>query len=241
MIQAKCQLIEKKQIKKDIHLFIFENAVIAAKTKPGQFIHLNVGPGSVVRHPFSVFDTSKDTFSILFQVVGDGTRRLSTYRAGQYIDVIGSLGHGFLLEAKAPLMVGGGIGVASLNLLNKHFVENEIKPNVVLGFRNEDVVVDWPNAQIATEDGSVGVRGKVTDLMEKEIDNCDVVYACGPEAMLKEVDAIARKKDKLAYVCLEKYMACGVGACLSCVCETKYGYARVCKDGPVFNSKDIIW
>ncbi len=241
MIQAKCQLIEKKQLKKNIHLFIFENAVIASKAKPGQFVHVNIGPGSIIRKPFSIFHTDKDTFSILFQVVGDGTRRLSTYIAGQYLDVIGVLGHGFSPDAKSPILVGGGMGTASLNLLNRQFQDQGTKAKVLLGFKNADAAIEWPGALVATEDGAIGSKGLVTDLLSKEIKGADIIYACGPEPMLKAVHDIAGKNKVLAYVSMEKFMACGVGACLSCICETKYGYARACKDGPVFNSKDIIW
>lgn len=241
MIQAQCQLIEKKQLKKEIFLLRFENAVIASKTKPGQFVHVSLGPGSVLRRPFSVFNTDRDTFDILFQVVGPGTRRLATYRAGQILDVIGSLGHGFPLDTKSPLLVGGGTGAASLNLLYKHFINQKIKPKVLLGFRTADMSIELPDALVATEDGTVGKKGLVTDLLKDELDGTDIIYACGPEAMLKQIDSIAKKNEITAYVCMERFMACGVGACLSCICETKYGLARVCKEGPVFNSRDVIW
>jgi len=242
MIEGKCQIIEKRQLTKDVYLMVFENAVIASKSRPGQFVHVNIGPRSVLRRPFSVYDTHRDTFSILFKVVGQGTNRLTTYRPGQFLYVIGPLGHGFPMESSSPLLVGGGMGVASLKLLNKRFSKEHVKPKVLLGFEDAKAVISWSGSQISTNDGSVGQKGMVTDLLEKELKaGTDAVYACGPEPMLKKVSQIASKNKVKAYVCLEKFMACGVGACLSCVCQTKYGLARVCKDGPVFDSKDIVW
>jgi len=242
MIEGKCQIIEKRQVAKDIYLMVFENAVIASKTRPGQFVHVNIGPRSVLRRPFSVYDTHRDTFSILFKVVGDGTNRLTTYRPGQFLYVIGPLGHGFPMQSNSPVLVGGGMGVASLKLLNKRFSKEHVKPQVLLGFENAKAVISWSGSQVSTEDGSAGQKGMVSDLLEKELKaGADTVYACGPEAMLKKVSQIALKNKVKAYVCLEKFMACGVGACLSCVCETKYGLARVCKDGPVFDSEDIVF
>jgi dihydroorotate dehydrogenase electron transfer subunit len=242
MIEAKCQIIEKNQIGKDIYIVTFENAVIASKAKPGQFVHINIGPGSVIRRPFSIYDTHRDTFSILFQTIGSGTKRLVTYRPGQFLYVIGPLGHGFPIEGGSPVLVGGGMGAASLKLLHKHLLKEKVNVEVLLGFRGSAVAVDWPKSQVATEDGSLGSKGLVADLLAGELQKGgDVVYACGPEAMLKEVSAIAEKQKVKAYVCLERFMACGVGACLSCVCETKYGLSRVCKEGPVFNSQDVIW
>ncbi|HDZ86600.1 MAG TPA: dihydroorotate dehydrogenase electron transfer subunit [Actinobacteria bacterium] len=242
MIQARCQLVEKKQISEDTFIFIFEHAGIAGRSKPGQFVHINIGPGSVARRPFSVYETQRDTFSILFKVVGPGTRRLATYRASQYLDIIGPLGHGFILDSKSPILVGGGMGVGCLKLLEKHLKVNKVEPKVLLGFKDSECAIEWPGAKVASEDGSCGTKGLVTDLLKKEIDSkTDIIYACGPEPMMKEVAQIGKKKDITTYISMERYMACGVGACLSCVCETKYGIARVCKEGPVFNGKDIIW
>ena len=242
MIQASCQVVEKKQLNESTYILVLENAVIASKSKPGQFVHINIGPGSVVRRPFSIYETQRDTFSILFQVVGPGTRRLATYRASQYLDIIGPLGRGFTLESKSPILIGGGMGAACLKLLSKHLEINKVKPKVLLGFKDSECAIEWSGAKVSSEDGSCGTKGLVTDLLKKEIDSkTDMIYVCGPEPMMKEVTAIAKKKDILTYISMERYMACGVGACLSCVCETKYGVARVCKEGPVFNSKDIVW
>lgn len=242
MIQAKCQIVEKKQIGKNIFVLVFENAVIASKAKPGQFVHVNLGPGSVLRRPFSIYDTYRDTFSILFQVVGAGTNRLATYRSSQFLDVIAPLGHSFSLEGKKPVLVAGGMGIAALNLLNRQFLNKDIEPEVLLGFRNSACVIDFSGAQVCTEDGSFGQRGLVTDMLKQTLrEEADIIFACGPEAMLKEVSSLAQKSKVKAYVSMERFMGCGVGACLSCVCETKNGLARVCKEGPVFNAQDIIW
>lgn len=242
MIQAKCQIVEKKQIGKKFFIVVFENAVIASKAKPGQFVHINLGPGSVLRRPFSIYDTYRDTFSILFQVVGAGTNRLATYRSSQFLDIIGPLGHGFPQEGKKPVLVAGGLGIAVLNLLNRQFLNNDIEPEVLLGFRDSTCVIDFSGAQVCTEDGSFGQKGLVTDMLKQTLkEGADVIYACGPEAMLKEVSLIASKFKVKTYVSMERFMGCGVGACLSCVCETKFGLARVCREGPVFDSQDIIW
>ncbi len=243
MIQAKCQIVEKKHIAEKIFVMVFEHAVIASKARPGQFVHINLGPGSVLRRPFSVYDTYRDTFSILFQVVGSGTNRLATYRPAQSLDVIGPLGHGYPLEGEKPVLIGGGMGLASLKLLHKRFIDNKKDDvRVILGFSSNICAVEWPEADVCTEDGSLGKKGLVTELLKEELKSgADVVYACGPEAMLEKVSDATKDKKIPTYLCLERYMACGVGACLSCVCETKTGLKRVCREGPVFKSDDIIF
>lgn len=192
---------------------------------------------------------------ILYDVVGEGTRAFAGRKSGDYLDLIGPLGKGFdyrCAQNKRVILIGGGIGVAPLLFLSR-----EIKSKdklILIGARTKDQVLcekEFKNfisdVKISTDDGSRGFSGRVTDLLKNVMSTEPVgkreiqLYACGPKPMLKEVCRIAKAHNLQAQVSLEEHMGCGIGACLGCVVKTKNGLKRVCKEGPVFDAKELIW
>lgn len=215
----------------------------SAVTAPGQFINIKLD-GFYLRRPISICSYGPDYMTILFKVVGDGTKALSEMKIGTELDVLVGLGNGFDPEkgGEKPLLVGGGIGVPPLYGLAKDFINRGIIPQVVIGFNSEAEVILTKKFQllgiepvVTTVDGSVGIKGFVTDAMKAL--NYDYVYTCGPEPMLKAVYNLAPD----GQFSFEARMACGFGACMGCTCETKYGYKRICKDGPILFKEEIKW
>lgn len=245
----KCKLISKQEIADGIFDFIIESSEIAREAKCGQFLHIDCGPETFLRRPISICDAYDNKVRFIFQVKGAGTNELSNIQEGEYIDVLGPLGHGFEIKDsfKNAVLIGGGIGVFPLYMLAKN-----IKSDVFLGFRNKSLVVMddefrkvAKSVTVGTDDGSYGFSGYVADAMEKYLDSnaCDIIYCCGPKPMLKAVKKIAEERDILCQMSLEQRMGCGIGACLVCSCETTHEgtdkYMRVCKNGPVFYSTEV--
>lgn len=246
-----CRLISKNEIAKGIFDFVIESQKIADATQCGQFLHIKCGDKSFLRRPISICDAGDGKVRFIFEVKGEGTTELSKKQVGDYIDVLGPLGHGFEIKQshKAPLIIGGGIGVFPLYRLAKDLNNNA---NVFLGFRDKSRVVMEEEFEavsklciVGTDDGSYGYKGYVASAMEHYIENspCDVIFSCGPMPMLKAVKEIAEKRGIECQLSLEQRMGCGIGACLVCACETIFEgtnkYMRVCKNGPVFDSKVV--
>lgn len=210
---------------------------------PGQFVNIRLD-GFYLRRPISICSYEPDSITLVFKVVGEGTGALARAVKGDSFDVLMPLGNGFDTSkgGSRPLLAGGGIGVPPLYGLARALVQQGVTPQVVMGFNtHEDIILTEEfkalgiTPVVATADGSAGIRGFVTDAM-KDLD-FDYIYTCGPEPMLKAV-----------YDCtpdgqfsFEARMACGFGACMGCTCETKYGYKRICKDGPVLYKEEIKW
>ena len=212
----------------------------------GEFIHLEI-PGFFLRRPFSVCDTFKGGLSILYKVVGEGTRVLSTLPEGTSVHVLTGLGTGFSADAcrENALLVGGGLGAAPLYLLAKELKAQEKKVSVVLGFNKADEIVLkkefealCDNVTITTLDGSVGIKGFVTDALKASLLNYDFFYTCGPMIMMKGVCTMLSGHGEAS---LEERMGCGAGFCYGCTIKTTRGPRRVCKDGPVFKKEEIVW
>ena len=210
---------------------------------PGQFINIHVN-GFYLRRPISIYSYGEDYVTIVFKVVGQGTKALSEMKIGDELDVLLPLGNGFdpTKGGEKALLVGGGIGVPPMYGLAKDFINRGIIPQVIMGFNSADDVILLHQFKrlgiepiVTTVDGSMGIKGFVTDAM-KELDY-DYVYTCGPEPMLKAIWDVAPD----GQFSFEARMACGFGACMGCTCETKYGYKRICKDGPVLFKEEIIW
>ena len=246
-----CELIYNREIAQGIFELVFKSENIAASALPGQFVHLKVNTGlyPLLRRPISIHsvDKTKGTVAILYHVVGQGTAEISRLESGS-IDVIGPLGKGFpVFEGLRCAVVGGGIGTAPLLEL----VKNTSNCDAYLGFRNCAYKVEaFENScnkvYVTTEDGSVGYKGYITAQLEKFISEYDVVYTCGPMVMMKKVIEICDINNVECYVSIEERMGCGIGACLVCACKVQekngeWHYKKACKDGPVFNAKEVLW
>lgn len=251
-----CRILEKQQLTVDIYDVTVDAGKLALLAKPGQFVHVLV-PGHTLRRPISIcgIDRAANTLRLVFQVRGEGTAQLAALNCGDSIDLLAPLGRGFSLgnTGRKVLFVGGGIGVPPLLEAAKPFGENAA---VVLGFRSREAVIlkedferNGNRVQIATDDGSLGHHGLVTDCMEAleaEHFAFEEVFACGPAPMLKAVSRAAERLGVPCQVSMEQRMACGVGACLGCAVKLRREdggeyYGHVCKDGPVFRAHDIVW
>ncbi|MFA5843465.1 MAG: dihydroorotate dehydrogenase electron transfer subunit [Coriobacteriia bacterium] len=227
---------------------------VAATALPGQFVHLRIARGAdfILRRPFSVHRVEGERIELLYQVVGKGTLALAEKRRGELMDVIGPLGTGFVVpEGTAhALVVAGGLGAAPLGMLVEDLAARGVATSVAQGAPTSERLVASGTFErlarrvaFATDDGSRGHAGRVTDLVPAllEEDSPSVVYACGPSAMSAKVAALAAEAGVTCQVSLERLMACGVGACLSCVVTTKNGSACACCDGPVFDASEVVW
>ncbi|HYH89079.1 MAG TPA: dihydroorotate dehydrogenase electron transfer subunit [Solirubrobacteraceae bacterium] len=216
--------------------------------QPGQFYMLTAGErwgGGADERPFlprafSVLRRHEDgTLDFLFEDVGPGTRRLCELRAGDGLWLLGPLGVGFRRpeHGRRPLLVGGGVGIAPLAIW-----QDELGAPALLGFRDAvhaEGAALLRDARVATDDGSVGFHGLVTELLREEMDSGSVVYACGPPPMLEAVRALSSAEGVPAQLALESGMACGYGACFGCVVPTRSGYVRLCVDGPVLDAAEL--
>ena len=216
----------------------------SAITAPGQFVELAL-PGKFLRRPISVCDWAENSLTLIYKVVGHGTEQMAALPAGTGLDVLTGLGSGYdtSLSGESPVLVGGGVGVPPLYALCEKLIAEGKKPRVILGFNTESEIFLEKEFEalgvptfIATADGSVGVKGFVTDAMEGL--DYSYTYACGPEPMLKAVYNRASTSGEYSF---EERMGCGFGACMGCSCETKYGNKRICKDGPVLTKEEIVW
>ena len=223
----------------------------ANSAKPGRFIDVFVNDDSkLLPRPISICEVKDNRLRIVYRVVGGGTKLMSTYQDGAQIDIIGPLGNGFAMRDGKAILVGGGIGIPPMVELAKQLSDKIGKENVtaVMGYRDElfltEELEQFAQVVIATEDGSTGTKGTVVDALNENGVSGDVMYACGPIPMLKALKDWA--KDIECQISLEERMACGIGACLACVCKTKEKdehsnvcNKRICKDGPVFYAKEI--
>lgn len=260
MLQKKAKLISNLNLKGPYWRCVLDAKEIACNAHPGQFVNVKVCDSSQVllRRPLGIHRTKGSSIELLYEVVGKGTKLLSQKEKGGYLDIIGPLGHGFDYKPSSPVcagaavLVAGGMGIAPLVFLAERLSKTAIKPLVVTGAKTKDHILcekEFKNlgfaVKIATDDGSKGFRGKVTDLLKRLLRTNDqrltTIYACGPSPMLKEIGRLSKQYGFRAQVSLEEHMACGIGACLGCAVQTIEGYRRVCKDGPVFEASEIIW
>ena len=253
-MQGEYLIIDKKSIGKGIYDYVILCPEIAKIAQAGQFVHISA-KGFSLRRPISICDinSEKGTLRVVFEVRGNGTDEISKLNKGEVINMIAPLGKGFrvLDKGKKAVCIGGGIGTPPMLAIAKEYGENA---TVISGFRTSAIAIlqdDFKscgaNAILCTDDGTAGIHGFVTDALKACIDKekPDIIYACGPMPMLKAVASIAEANDIECQVSLEQRMACGVGACLVCACMTvqdgKQIYSHVCKDGPVFDSKEVVF
>ena len=225
---------------------------IAAEAVPGQFVNVQVSnrTAPLLRRPLGVagVDKKQGVVRLIYRIIGEATKILADVCSGDVISVVGPLGHGFARGAKYPLLVGGGTGLAPLLYLAESMVDEGIKPDVLMGGRTADDLF-WKDLYIdlvermglTTDDGSLGTPGTVMaelPLMLRRL-HYDCVYVCGPVPMMKAVSAAVLEKGIKCQVSLEKYMGCGLGACLSCSCQGVGKRLKVCQDGPVFWAEEV--
>lgn len=233
---------------------LFLDTKAAEYAVPGQFVMVYPKDGTtILPRPISICEVIEGkTLRLVYRVAGKGTSEFSTYTSGMEVKVLGPVGNGFpIMEAKGKkaVLIGGGIGVPPILELSKALSEE--KPVALLGYRNNDLFLKedfdkYVDTRVATEDGSVGTKGNVLDALSKGDIPCEIIYACGPMPMLRAIKKYAEEKNIPAYISLEERMACGVGACLGCVCKTTkkdahshVENARVCTEGPVFEAREV--
>ncbi len=251
--KVKTTIVSQKQIAEQIYDLWLETE-LAQDAHAGQFVAVYPqNAATLLPRPISICEVDKEQcrLRLVYRVAGKGTAEFSAYRAGDTLEVLGVLGNGFPIEAakgKRVFLMGGGIGIPPMLELSK---ELDAEKHILLGYRNQDLFLQddlGENGQvyIATEDGSVGVQGNVMDIIKVNDLHADIIMACGPMPMLRAIKQYAAEQGIDAYLSLEERMACGVGACLGCVCKTKeidhhshVNNARICTDGPVFEAGEV--
>lgn len=254
-------VIDNCKVSAGFYRMSVKSAYLAKNTRPGQFFEVKCpdGSGAFLRRPLGAYRINKNGVDMLYEVVGKGTLALSKMKADQELDMIGPLGNGFDLPATnarrlTTILIAGGIGVAPLVALAESLKKHGNITAIIGACKRSHVLCesDMKNTGakvlVATEDGSKGTKGLVTDLLVKVLSTASgqrptTIYACGPIGMLKAVAAIAVKHNIPCQVSMEERMACGVGVCLGCPVKMKKTgeYKMVCKDGPVFDAKGIAW
>lgn len=252
--QGRYIILSKKTLAKEIYDMTILCPEIAEIAKAGQFVNVKVN-GFTLRRPISIcsIDREKGTLRIVFEVRGEGTKEMSQLAEGELIDIVAPLGgRGFKVDQfETAVIIGGGIGTPPMLAVAEKFGE---KGTVISGFRNaaavilqDDFKATGAETILCTDDGSAGKKGFVTDALKEVLSRKkpDVIFACGPDVMLRRVIEIAKENNIKCQVSLEERMGCGVGACLVCACRTIRGgdeyYAHVCKDGPVFNAEEVLF
>ena len=246
-------VVSQRQIAGQIYDLWLETE-LAGDAHAGQFIAVYPhNAATLLPRPISICEVDRDRYRLrlVYRIAGKGTAEFATYRAGDTLDVLGVLGNGFPVEraaGKKVLLMGGGIGIPPMLQLAK---ELDAEKHILLGYRDRDLFLheelgQYGQVYIATEDGSVGVHGNVMDAVRVNELHADMIMACGPMPMLRAIKQYAVEQGIDAYISLEERMACGVGACLGCVCKTKetdhhshVNNARICTDGPVFEAKEV--
>jgi dihydroorotate dehydrogenase electron transfer subunit len=245
--------VEKSiELDNDIHLLKIHCPEIASSVKPGQFLNIRVSETMypLLRRPFSVCDVEGDYFYLMFNVFGEGTRILSRKHKGDLIDILGPLGNGFNLDSdyETAVIVAGGLGAAPFPFVTRKIKSAKKILSFIGGKTHSDVIkYGLENISVATDDGSEGFKGNVVQLLEKNMDTLKngkvKIFACGPNAMLHALKEFCILNDLECEVSTECAMACGFGICQGCPIESterKDKYYLVCKDGPVFNIKDVV-
>lgn len=244
MIQSIYTVITNKKIADNVYKMVLSGDT-SAFTNPGQFLNIKLD-GLFLRRPISVCDYDDNTITIIYKTVGVGTDKMALMDAGEKLDILTGLGNGFDTgkSGSTPLLIGGGVGVPPMYGLCKKLISEGKQVSVILGFNKASEIFYKDEFEslgakvyIATADGSVGVKGFVTDIM-KDLEYT-FFYTCGPMPMFKAIEKIAKGGGEYSF---EERMGCGFGACMGCSCKTiTGGYKRICKDGPVMQREEILW
>lgn len=251
--KVKAKIVSQKQIAEQIYDLWLETK-LAKDAHPGQFVAVYPHDQStLLPRPISICEVCEDKkkLRLVYRVAGKGTAEFASYGAGDVLEILGVLGNGFPIDkakGKQVFLIGGGIGIPPMLELAKQL---HGKKQILLGYRDKDLFLQedlarYGDVYVATEDGSVGTQGNVMDIIKSYGLQADVIMACGPMPMLRAIKKYAEEKEIKAYISLEERMACGVGACLGCVCRTTktdahshVHNARICTDGPVFEAREV--
>ena len=244
-------IIRQEEIADDIYSMWLRTEHIAAHAKAGQFVSVYCNEGSrLLPRPISIceIDRKDGAIRLVYRVAGKGTAEFSGMRTGMQLKVVGPLGNGFPQKNKKAFLIGGGIGIPPMLELMKQL---DCEKTAVLGYRDSDMFLKDEfeavgDVVISTEDGSYGTKGNVIDAIKEQGVEGSIIYACGPTPMLRGIKAYAEEMGIEAQISMEERMACGIGACLACVCKSKdvdshshVHNKRVCKDGPVFDAREV--
>lgn len=251
------KVVSQNSLGNGIFDMVLQTENIAKAARSGQFVSVYSNDASkLLPRPISLcgIDREKGTLRLVYRVTGEGTgtEEFSRLKAGDTVKILGPLGNGFtVVPGKKAFLIGGGIGVPPMLQLAKEMKASGEDIQVVMGYRNSDTFLleefeEVAETFVATEDGSLGTKGNVIDAIKNEKLNADIIYTCGPTPMLRALKAYAEENNMECYISMEERMACGIGACLACVCKsrekdahTNVNNKRICKEGPVFNAKEV--
>ena len=258
--QENATVVSQKQLGDGIFDLTLEAKAIANEAKAGQFVSVYSNDSSkLLPRPISLcgFDKEKGTIRLVYRVTGEGTgtEEFSKLKEGDTVRLIGPLGNGFtVISGKKAFLIGGGIGVPPMLQLAKEIVKEQTAPiQVVMGYRDDNTFLldefkEQAESFVSSDNGAVGTKGTVVDAIKENGLEAEVIYACGPMPMLRALKDYAAANDMECFVSMEERMACGIGACLACVCNSKekdehtnVNNKRICKEGPVFNARDVEW
>lgn len=249
--QVMAEILKQTSLADGIYDMTLKAEEIAMQAKAGQFLSVYVNDKSkILPRPISICGIDKEagTLRIVYRVAGEGTEQLSSYEAGDKLKVLGPLGNGFTQKEEKAILIGGGIGIPPMLELAKQL---SCEKTIVLGYRNDQMFLknefeSYGTVVVSTEDGSVGTKGNVIDAIREQGVEGNIIYACGPTPMLRGIQSYAQEQEIEAQISMEERMACGIGACLACVCQSKevdshshVHNKRVCKDGPVFDAREV--
>lgn len=241
-----CPITDLQYLTRDVVSITMEAGELAQAAKAGQFVNIKCGEGLLLRRPISICDVNGTALTVVFQIKGEGTQWLSQCQAGEELDVLGPLGHGYDIPQGKVLVVGGGIGVPPMLYAAKCCQAAD----ACVGFRSEENAILLEelkavcgNVMVTSDDGTIGAHGFVDTLVRQALaeDTYAAVFACGPKPMLKSVYLAAKEGNTPCFVSMEERMGCGIGACLVCACSVGGHHKHVCKDGPVFNAQEVDW
>jgi dihydroorotate dehydrogenase electron transfer subunit len=249
--QTEAKVISNKEIMPGIYLIRLDCPDIAGQARPGQFVMVRCGEGVEyqLRRPLSIHRTDGNELSLLFNVVGKGTRWLSQCQVGEKIDLLGPLGNSYAIypDSKKLLLAAGGIGIAPMVFMANEAIKKGKEVTLLLGASTarqlcpKRLLPAGVKLITATEDGSEGKKGMITDILGDFTGGADQLFACGPLAMYKTMARIAELKDKPVQVSLEVRMGCGLGICYGCTVKTVNGLRQACRHGPIFNLDEVLW
>ena len=252
--QEMVEVVSQEKIATGVYSLVLKSENMAKEAVAGQFLSIYCNDGSrILPRPISICEVDKEngTLRIVYRVVGKGTNEFSYMTAGTVVKVVGPLGNGFMLHEKSAMLIAGGIGIPPMVETAKRLSAMGVKVYSVVGYRNAELFLTeelskYSEVIIATEDGSVGTKGNVIDAIKENNISAEVIYSCGPTPMLKAVKTYAMENNIMCEISLEEKMACGIGACLACVCKSKdvdhhshVNNKRVCTDGPVFYAEEV--